>query len=88
MLKSIAVLALLLGSQAYALGTYDCEEKAAAYITQKYNETVTDARQIGDGDSGREGDVEVTVSTARGGSYSVFMPAPDCPFVKRDVRWK
>lgn len=82
----LLIAALTFFSHAYAGDMYGCDSMAENYIKQKYQETVTNVRVLNYGEA--EPDIEVVVYTSRPGVYSVYLPAFDCPWVNRDIRWK
>lgn len=80
------IAALLFASYSHADVNY-CKTQASDHITVKYNEVVTQSvlmPRVGDY---YDPNIEVQVSTERGGLYSVYFMF-DCIYVRSDYRWR
>lgn len=86
MKQILFIFMLLFTTQVYADADY-CETQASDYVTTTYNEDVTKSIRMPRVGDMYDPNIEVQVSTARGGLYSVYFLF-DCVYVRSCTRWK
>lgn len=81
----LMIVQILIGNFAYAA----CENEAAQYISQKYNVSIIEMRDLGGGRGGQgsPANVEVWLKADDGSTYSVYFFGSHCGTITRDIKW-